>query len=127
MVSSKGKPTDPELREELKEGTTSSLHFVLERPGDLWSSRAEIKQEPNKSGGGEGQWAAWKVGLLRFLLFRSVTANRSPELQANKLAKEYEAKGGEYENEAGSTNQPEKGEPQKKSEKQKKEETEEWG
>ncbi|KAK1988791.1 hypothetical protein LZ30DRAFT_419768 [Colletotrichum cereale] len=42
MPSSKGKPTDPELREELKE---------------------EIKQEPNKSGGGEGQWAAWKVSL----------------------------------------------------------------
>ena len=40
MPSSKGKPTDPELREKLKE---------------------EIKQEPNTSGGGEGQWAAWKV------------------------------------------------------------------
>jgi hypothetical protein len=40
MPSSKGKPTDPELREELKE---------------------EIKQEPNKSGGGQGQWSAWKV------------------------------------------------------------------
>lgn len=41
LLSHLGKPTDPELREELKE---------------------EIKQEPNKSGGGEGQWAAWKVG-----------------------------------------------------------------
>jgi len=40
MPSSKGKPTDPELREELKE---------------------EIKQEPNKNGGGQGQWSAWKV------------------------------------------------------------------
>ncbi|VBB80350.1 Putative protein of unknown function [Podospora comata] len=39
MPSSKGKPTDPQLREELKE---------------------EIKQEPNKSGDGKGQWAAWK-------------------------------------------------------------------
>lgn len=43
MPSSKGNPTDPELREKLKE---------------------EIKQQPNKSGGGEGQWAAWKVCLL---------------------------------------------------------------
>ncbi|KAK0743077.1 hypothetical protein B0T18DRAFT_329647 [Schizothecium vesticola] len=39
MPSSKGKPTDPELREELKE---------------------EIQQEPNKSGDGQGQWSAWK-------------------------------------------------------------------
>ncbi|KAG9259134.1 uncharacterized protein F5Z01DRAFT_26669 [Emericellopsis atlantica] len=43
MTSSKGKPTDPELREELKE---------------------EIKQEPNKSGGGQGQWSAWKASKL---------------------------------------------------------------
>ncbi|KAK7964455.1 hypothetical protein PG996_007848 [Apiospora saccharicola] len=81
MVSSKGKPTDPELREELKE---------------------EIKQEPNKSGGGEGQWAAWKGA---------------------KLAKEYEKQGGDYENEAGSKNQPKKGAPEAKSDKQKEDET----
>ncbi|KAF9874733.1 hypothetical protein CkaCkLH20_07870 [Colletotrichum karsti] len=81
MPSSKGKPTDPELREELKE---------------------EIKQEPNKSGGGEGQWSAWK---------------------ASKLAKEYEKQGGDYENEAGSKNEPKKGEPEKKSESKKKAET----
>ncbi|KAJ0166187.1 hypothetical protein CTA2_8336 [Colletotrichum tanaceti] len=83
MPSSKGKPTDPELREELKE---------------------EIKQEPNKSGGGEGQWAAWKGA---------------------KLAKEYEKQGGGYENEAGSKNEPKKGEPQKKSESKKASETRE--
>lgn len=63
----------------------------------------EIKQEPNKSGGGEGQWAAWK---------------------ASKLAKEYEARGGGYENEAGSRNEPKQGEPEKKSEGKKREETE---
>jgi hypothetical protein len=40
--SSKGKPTDPKLREKVKE---------------------EIKQETNKDGGGKGQWSAWKVGL----------------------------------------------------------------
>ncbi|PVH88000.1 hypothetical protein DL98DRAFT_509510 [Cadophora sp. DSE1049] len=74
MTSSKGKPTDPELREQIKE---------------------EIKQEPNKSGGGEGQWSAWK---------------------ATKLAKEYEKQGGDYEDEAGSKNKPKKGEPEKKEE-----------
>jgi hypothetical protein len=38
--SSKGKPTDPKLREEVKE---------------------EVKNETNKDGGGKGQWSAWKV------------------------------------------------------------------
>lgn len=60
MPSSKGKPTDPELREELKEGSHShSLSpFQATLNPDI---KIEIKQEPNKSGGGEGQWAAWKV------------------------------------------------------------------
>jgi len=40
MSSSKGKPTDPKLREKVKE---------------------EVKQKPNKDGGGKGQMAAWKV------------------------------------------------------------------
>ena len=40
MPSSKGKPTDPELREKVKE---------------------EVKQKPNKDGGGKGHMAAWKV------------------------------------------------------------------
>lgn len=40
MPSSKGKPTDPKLREKVKE---------------------EVKQKPNKDGGGKGQMAAWKV------------------------------------------------------------------
>ncbi|KAB5566723.1 hypothetical protein GE09DRAFT_1107986 [Coniochaeta sp. 2T2.1] len=83
MPSSKGTPTDPELREQLKE---------------------EIKQETNKDGSGKGQWAAWK---------------------ASKLAKEYEGQGGEYENEAGSKNEPEKGVPHHKSEAKKKAELEE--
>ncbi|KAJ0385219.1 hypothetical protein COL922a_006815 [Colletotrichum nupharicola] len=90
MPSSKGKPTDPELREEIKE---------------------EIKQEPNKSGGGEGQWSAWKGPITN-------------NYKASKLAKEYEKQGGDYENEAGSKNEPKKGEPEKKSESKKKKETE---
>ena len=42
-----------------------------------------------------------------------------------KLAKEYEAQGGEYENEAGSKNEPKKGAPKAKSAKTKREEEEE--
>jgi hypothetical protein len=41
-----------------------------------------------------------------------------------KLAKEYEAQGGGYENEAGSKDKPEKGYPQPKSEARKKDEME---
>lgn len=44
--------------------------------------------------------------------------------KASKLAKEYEKQGGDYENEAGSKNEPKKGEPEKKSESKKKKETE---
>ncbi|KAH7090435.1 hypothetical protein FB567DRAFT_568068 [Paraphoma chrysanthemicola] len=70
---SKGKPTDPKLREKVKE---------------------DVKAETNKDGSGKGQWSAWK---------------------AAKLSKEYEKKGGGYENEAGSRNEPKKGTPQPKS------------
>jgi len=41
MPSSKGKPTDPELREQVKE---------------------EVKQE--SKGGGPGSWSAWKAGEM---------------------------------------------------------------
>ncbi len=58
----------------------------------------EIQQEPNKSGDGKGQWAAWK-GM--------------------KLAKEYEAQGGGYENDPGSKNEPKTGAPVAKSESKK--------
>ncbi|KAF2798516.1 hypothetical protein K505DRAFT_296335 [Melanomma pulvis-pyrius CBS 109.77] len=80
MPSSKGKPTDPELREKVKE---------------------EVKNETNKDGGGKGQWSAWK---------------------ATKLSKEYEKKGGGYENEAGSKNEPVKGKPKPKEAEKKKSE-----
>ncbi|KAF2257302.1 hypothetical protein BU26DRAFT_599821 [Trematosphaeria pertusa] len=73
MPSSKGKPTDPKLREKVKE---------------------DVKNETNKDGGGKGQWSAWK---------------------AAKLSKEYEKKGGSYENSPGSKNEPKKGAPQPKS------------
>lgn len=46
-------------------------------------------------------------------------------MQANKLAKEYEKQGGDYENEPGSKNEPKKGSPQHKSEGKKKSEMDE--
>jgi hypothetical protein len=46
MPSSKGKPTDPKLREKVKE---------------------EVKNETNKDGGGKGQWSAWKVSFVMVL------------------------------------------------------------
>jgi hypothetical protein len=52
MVSSKGKPTDPKLREKVKE---------------------DVKNETNKDGGGKGQWSAWKVSPYR-VLYRTLRA-----------------------------------------------------
>ncbi|KAA6415374.1 MAG: hypothetical protein FRX48_00089 [Lasallia pustulata] len=43
MTSSKGKPTEPKLREEVKE---------------------KVKNETNKDGSGKGQWSAWKANKL---------------------------------------------------------------
>ncbi|KAF7520364.1 hypothetical protein G7054_g12799 [Neopestalotiopsis clavispora] len=104
MGSSKGKPTDPELRESIKEGSSPfPLTAIIPNSIRLTRLGTDIKQEPNKSGGGEGQWSAWK---------------------AAKLAKEYEKQGGDYENEAGSKNEPKKGDPQPKSDSKKKAETE---
>ncbi|KAF7449246.1 DUF2183 multi-domain protein [Pyrenophora tritici-repentis] len=74
MPSSKGKPTDPKLREKVKE---------------------EVKNETNKDGGGKGQWSAWK---------------------ASKLSKEYEKKGGGYENEAGNAKELQTADANKKDE-----------
>ncbi|KAL8920549.1 MAG: hypothetical protein Q9208_006171 [Pyrenodesmia sp. 3 TL-2023] len=64
--------------------------------------KEDVKNETNKDGSGKGQMAAWK-GM--------------------KIAKEYEKKGGSYENEAGSENKPNKGAPEPKSDEQKDEET----
>ncbi|KAI4125528.1 MAG: hypothetical protein LQ341_006973, partial [Variospora aurantia] len=62
----------------------------------------DVKNETNKDGSGKGQMAAWK-GM--------------------KISKEYEKKGGSYENEAGSDNKPTKGAPEPKSDEQKEDET----
>ncbi|KAI4216555.1 MAG: hypothetical protein LQ351_001044 [Letrouitia transgressa] len=85
MPSSKGKPTDPKLREEVKE---------------------DVKNEPNKDGSGKGQMTAWK-GM--------------------KISKEYEKRGGDYENEPGTENKPTKGAPEPKPDEQKQAESKEGG
>ena len=61
MPSSKGKPTDPKLREEVKEGVLPiGLSSEIESPGtDV--RRTDVKNETNKDGGGKGQMSAWKV------------------------------------------------------------------
>lgn len=59
MPSSKGKPTDPKLREEVKE---SESNLIPPRSG-LGEADVllEVKNETNKDGSGKGQWSAWKV------------------------------------------------------------------
>ena len=64
MVSSKGKPTDPKLREEAKEGLftiVSQCDLACKLRFNANSRNADVKQMPNKDGGGKGQMAAWKV------------------------------------------------------------------
>ena len=67
MVSSKGKPTDPKLREEVKESKSKfacSSSRRLTHPFDCVGAIAEVKNETNKDGGGKGQMAAWKGSKL---------------------------------------------------------------
>jgi hypothetical protein len=100
------------------------LYFPYLNKGLNLTPYAEVKQQPNKDGSGKGQMAAWKVRIFLpqpTYNFTGVIANTPP--QAAKIGKEYEARGGDYENEPGSKNKPEKGPPQKKSEATKKSET----
>ncbi|KAL8779102.1 MAG: hypothetical protein Q9203_001597 [Teloschistes exilis] len=108
MPSSKGKPTDPKLREEVKE----EVDTTPANAPDL----ADVKNETNKDGSGKGQMTAWKAAL------RVASLIPSFHLQGAKIAKEYEKKGGDYENEAGSKNEPSKGAPEPKSAEEKKDE-----
>ena len=66
MPSSKGKPTDPKLREEVKEGM--ALPWINTRSysakNHLLMRLIDVKNETNKDGSGKGQMTAWKVRLL---------------------------------------------------------------
>lgn len=103
---------------------------------------------PNKDGSGKGQMAAWKVSprfnsqstpLHRVTpcspIFYSCNVasieipltNAFVILQSGKISEEYEKRGGGYENEAGSKNEPTKGAPIPKSDAKKDAEVKENG
>ena len=77
MPSSKGKPTDPKLREEVKESTSRAHSDYLVYNctcTDFIVRLAEVKNEANKDGSGKGQWSAWKVNtcfLISTIVFNS--------------------------------------------------------
>ncbi|KUI53647.1 hypothetical protein VP1G_10597 [Cytospora mali] len=105
MPSSKGKPTDPELREELKDGKLNlTLYSSIRARYRLTSDRdqAGAKQERRRR--------------------RTMVCLEGKAHPATKLAKEYEKQGGGYENEPGSKNEPKGGKPEAKSEAKKKKE-----
>lgn len=100
MPSSKGEPTDPELREKIKEEVKNeekgkfvpislihSFLFVL-----FGRSLTRLYS----SGGGKGSWSAWKAG---------------------ELARRYEAQGGDYNDTGENKNKAQKGVPEKKEKK----------
>jgi hypothetical protein len=98
MPSTKGNPTDPKLHDKIteeikqqtnKDGESSSPRlFPVTRLLQRSRRRLTDTQHHTMLGSGAGQMAAWK---------------------ASKIAKEYEAQGGDYDNESGSKNEPKKG------------------
>jgi hypothetical protein len=72
MPSSKGEPTDPELREKVKEEVKAES-----KGPDVPSPIAQCRTSDLTDiiGGGPGKWSAWKAG---------------------EMAKRYEAEGGDY-------------------------------
>ncbi|KAL9007013.1 MAG: hypothetical protein Q9188_000217 [Gyalolechia gomerana] len=95
---------DPSIAEIARRGqrrSASSLALIFANKSKARLS-TDVKNETNKDGSGKGQMTAWK-GM--------------------KISKEYEKKGGDYENEAGTENKPAKGAPEPKSDEQKKDET----
>ncbi|KAJ9095807.1 hypothetical protein QFC19_007421 [Naganishia cerealis] len=100
MGSTKGKPTDPKLHDEITE---------------------EIKQQTNKDGSGKGQMAAWKASKIAKEYeaqggYVSITSTAFTFLQATKaeLCLDLLIYSG-YDNESGSKNEPKKGYPAHKS------------
>ncbi|KAK6443481.1 hypothetical protein LTR95_000308 [Oleoguttula sp. CCFEE 5521] len=87
MPSSKGEPTDPELREKIKEEVKAEEKGTLSSPP---SSDFSVDSRP---GGGKGSWSAWKAG---------------------EMARRYEAAGGDYKDTGDNKNKAQKGAPEKK-------------
>lgn len=89
MGSSKGEPTDPELREKIKEEVKAEEKGIFFLPKHLPVCDTNIIL----TGGGKGQWSAWKAG---------------------EMARRYEAQGGDYKDTGDNKNKAQKGEPEKK-------------
>lgn len=87
MPSSKGEPTDPELREKIKE------EVKAEEKGESGEVLRTNRSLTFWTGGGKGSWSAWKAG---------------------EMAKRYEAAGGDYKDTGDNKNKAQKGEPEKK-------------
>jgi hypothetical protein len=110
MPSSKGRPTDPELREEVKEEVKKGSKGMLLEPWTLPVHSSVRPEGPSRAGnkrlsgrlllttvslgGGTGSWSAWK---------------------ASEMARRYEARGGDYEDTGENKNKAQKGPPEKKS------------
>ncbi|KAK0305333.1 hypothetical protein LTR01_006857 [Friedmanniomyces endolithicus] len=102
MPSSKGEPTDPELREKVKEEVKGESKGNIPSPSTASRSCLD-KSLIDRSlrlirwcwliGGGAGKWSAWKAG---------------------EMARRYEDAGGEYRDTGENRNEAKKGAPVKK-------------
>ncbi|KAK0971957.1 hypothetical protein LTR91_015354 [Friedmanniomyces endolithicus] len=90
MSSSKGEPTDPELREKVKEEVKGESKGWRAGGGPAAGGRAAGGAA---DGGGAGKWSAWKAG---------------------EMARRYEDAGGDYRDTGSNKNEAKKGAPVKK-------------
>ncbi len=98
MTSSKGEPTDPELREKIKEEVKAEEKGTFTPQTSKESAESISDSLSWNTGGGKGKWSVWK---------------------ASEMARRYEAQGGGYKDTPGSKNKPKKGPPEKKGEDEK--------
>jgi hypothetical protein len=130
MPSAKGKPTDPKLKEKVTEGMchlpiippiATAPHKFIRMSIDTIHRDKTTTQQRRQWKRQNGSMEGTSPTPLPQIPIEITELIRKP--QAAKIGKEYEARGGDYENEPGSKNKPEKGPPKKKSEATKKAET----
>jgi hypothetical protein len=130
MPSAKGKPTDPKLKDKVTEGMRHLLmitpiaiapHKFIRMSIDTIHRGKTTTQQRRQWKRQNGSMEGTSPSLYPKFQIEITELIRKP--QAAKIGKEYEARGGDYENEPGSKNKPEKGPPQKKSAATKKAET----
>jgi hypothetical protein len=93
MPSSKGEPTDPELREKIKEEVKAEEKGLSILKSILLNFITSELRLIFVEGGGKGKWSAWKAG---------------------EMARRYEAQGGDYKDTGENKNKAKKGAPEKK-------------